>query len=159
MSSDAIVMLKDEHKEVKALFKRFDELKESPGRALEQVVEQVFRELVIHTKIEEEIFYPLAKRTLEEDNLIYEANEEHHVVDLLMEEISSLSSSDEAYVAKFVVLKENVEHHIEEEESDLFPKVREALGRNELQEAGEKMMLKREELEADMPVKESSKSD
>jgi hemerythrin superfamily protein len=128
---DAIVMLKDDHKAVKALFRKLK------GHDL-SVVPKICEELTIHAEIEEQVFYP-AIRPLVEELDVNEAYEEHHVVKLLIGELEAMSAEDENYEAKAVVLMEMVEHHVEEEEGELFPEVREAMSRSDLQDLGMQM--------------------
>lgn len=150
MSNDAIVLLKEDHKEVKELFRRFEQIKDGGGSEVGDVVRDACRLLIVHTKVEEELFYPAARDAIDDGDLLDEANEEHHVADVLIEELSALDPDDDAYVAKFTVLTESVKHHIEEEEDELFPKVRDQLGRNDLQDLGEKMLKRKQELLEDM---------
>lgn len=128
---DAIVMLKADHKVVKGLFKKLK------GHDV-SVVPKICKELTVHAKLEETIFYP-AIRPLIEALDVNEAYEEHHVVKFLIGELESMTSKDDNYEAKAVVLMEMVEHHVEEEEGELFPDVRKSMGRNELKELGTRM--------------------
>jgi hemerythrin superfamily protein len=130
---DAIVMLRADHKQVEALFKKLekDDL---------TVVPDICAALTQHAYIEERVFYPAVRAEVEgELDDVLEAIEEHHVVKVLIEELENLSPSDEAYKAKATVLMELVRHHVEEEEQEMFPEVRSALGRTRLQEIGENM--------------------
>jgi hemerythrin-like domain-containing protein len=105
--------------------------------------------LKVHTKLEEEIFYPaMREKGGELADMIAEATEEHHVVDLLVAELEKLNSADEQYDAKFTVLMENVEHHVEEEEGQLFPKAGKAL-RGELDELGDEMSERKVQLKTE----------
>ncbi|MFQ6171614.1 hemerythrin domain-containing protein [Oryzobacter sp. R7] len=136
MSQDAIVMLKADHKEVRALFREFQKSSTTPARK-EQIVRKVIELLTVHTYIENEVMYPRVRALvpdLEED--VLESYEEHHVADVLVMELDAMDRDDERFEAKATVLIENVTHHIEEEEQEWFPKVREALGRTTLQEIG-----------------------
>ena len=136
MSQDAIVMLKEDHKEVRALFREFQKSSTTPARK-EQIVRKVIELLTVHTYIENEVMYPRVRALvpdLEDD--VLESYEEHHVADVLVMELDAMDRDDERFEAKATVLIENVTHHIEEEEQEWFPKVREALGRATLQEIG-----------------------
>ena len=136
MSQDAIVMLKADHKEVRALFREFQKSSTTPARK-EQIVRKVIELLTVHTYIENEVMYPRVRALvpdLEDD--VLESYEEHHVADVLVMELDAMDRDDERFEAKATVLIENVTHHIEEEEQEWFPKVREALGRATLQEIG-----------------------
>ncbi len=130
---DAIVMLRDDHAAVEKLFKKL----ESGDLG---VVPRICDELETHAEIEEEVFYPSVRAEVQDqDDEVLEAVEEHHVVKLLIAELRELDASDETYKAKATVLMENVRHHIEEEEGEMFPAVRSALGRKRLQEIGDLM--------------------
>jgi hemerythrin superfamily protein len=141
MSNDAIVILKDDHARIRALFKKFQS--SSPGAHVTRgdLVNQIIQELTVHTYVENEVMYPQVRELvpdLEQD--VLESYEEHHVADLLCVELMALKPTDEHFQAKTTVLIENVTHHIEEEEQDWFPKVRSALGRKQLSEIGEQML-------------------
>jgi len=141
VSTDAIVILKDDHKRIKALFKEFQNAGENATKRKGTLVNKIIEELTVHTYIENEGMYPEVRRLvpdLEQD--VLESYEEHHVADILCMELSAMSPDDEHFVAKTTVLIENVTHHIEEEESEWFPKVREALGRKQLSEIGAGMI-------------------
>jgi hemerythrin superfamily protein len=151
MSTDAIVLLKQDHKEIKKLFKAFQDA-DSPKRQGE-LVEKIIEELTVHTYIENECMYPETRQLLPDlEDDVLESYEEHHVADVLCIELASMSPADERFEAKTTVLIENVTHHIEEEEEEWFPKVREGLGRKKLQEIGERML----ELKEKAPRKPSS---
>lgn len=139
MSTDAIVLLKADHKEVKKVFRDFERAGEDE-RAKGQLVKQMIELLTVHTYLENEVMYPEVRKLmpdLEDD--VLESYEEHHVADVLCMELYSMKPSDERFDAKTTVLIENVRHHIEEEEQEWFPKVREGLGRKQLAELGERM--------------------
>ncbi len=145
MSTDAIVLLKEDHKEVRQLFKAFQEAGENATGRKRKLVGQIIEALTVHTYIENEVMYPEVRGLvpdLEDD--ILESYEEHHVVDVLCAELVGMEPDHERYDAKVTVLMENVTHHIEEEEREWFPKVREALGRKQLQEMGARMLKARE---------------
>jgi hemerythrin superfamily protein len=139
---DALELLKTDHDAVRDLFDRFKEAKEAEDTArMEQMQRTIFSELEIHTSIEEEVFYPEAEEVGgEAEELVKEGVEEHHVVDVLMSEIRGLQPDDDAWVAKMTVLIENVEHHAEEEEEELFPQLRKVFGAERLQRMGEKLV-------------------
>jgi hemerythrin-like domain-containing protein len=142
VSTDAIVFLKDEHKQVKKVFREFRAAKEAErqGRLVRQMIEL----LTVHTYLENEIMYPEVRKALPDvEDDILESYEEHHVADVLCLELWGMDPRHEHFVAKTTVLIENVEHHIEEEEDEWFPKVREGLGRKELQDLGQRMIDKR----------------
>lgn len=140
MSTDALVILRDDHREVRALFKEFQKRSTTDARR-GQVVRKVIELLTMHTYIENEVMYPEVRTLLpdlEED--ILESYEEHHVADVLTMELYRMDEQDERFKAKTMVLIESVTHHMDEEEKEWFPKVREGLGRKKLQELGEQLL-------------------
>jgi hemerythrin superfamily protein len=142
MSTDAIVMLKADHKEVKKVFREFEKADNEKTKG--QLVKQIIELLTVHTYLENEIMYPEVRRLLPDlEDDVLESYEEHHVADVLCTELYAMQPSDERFDAKTTVLMENVLHHIEEEEQEWFPKVREGLGRKQLSELGERMAEKR----------------
>jgi len=145
MSTDAIVMLREDHKEIRRLFREVKALGPDATESKAKLVEQILEALTIHTYIENEVMYPRMRELVPDvDSEILESYEEHHVADVLGSELAMMAPDAEHFDAKLSVLIENVEHHIEEEESNWFPTVREALGRNTLQEIGEKLLEARE---------------
>jgi len=148
---DAITLLKDDHKKVKEMFREFEAAGDRAYKTKQRIAEQVFMELEVHSKIEEEIFYPAVREKAgkEGKELVAEGFEEHHVVDVLIGELKALDPEAEEYDAKFKVLTENVEHHIEEEEQEMMPEAKEALG-DALAELGERMLRRKEELMAQL---------
>ncbi|MGN9810255.1 hemerythrin domain-containing protein [Micromonospora sp. BQ11] len=141
MSTDAIVLLKEDHKEMRRLFREFQKAEEGPAARRQELVTQILEALTVHTYLENEVMYPEVRKLLPDlEDDILESYEEHHVVDVLCAELATMDASDERFNAKTTVLIENVEHHVEEEEQEWFPKVREALGRNQLQEIGQRMI-------------------
>ena len=136
MSQDAIVMLKADHKEVRALFREFQKSTTTDARK-GKLVEQIIELLTVHTYIENEVMYPRVRELLPDlEDDVLESYEEHHVADVLVMELVPMGPGDERFEAKATVLIENVTHHIEEEEQDWFPKVREGLTRTQLREIG-----------------------
>ncbi len=133
---DAIVLLRKDHSEAKKLFTRFE-------KGDTDVVPDICDALERHAALEETYFYPAVRQALEESgaelDVILESVEEHHVVHVLIGELRGMAPEDETYRAKATVLVENTRHHIEEEEGELFPQVREVLGRKTLQELGATM--------------------
>ncbi|GAC85845.1 hypothetical protein GP2_043_00300 [Gordonia paraffinivorans NBRC 108238] len=145
MSTDAIVILKDEHKEIRKLFRDFRSAGDNAVKTKGKIVDKIIEALTVHTYIENEVMYPEIRRRVPElEDDILESYEEHHVADVLVVELAGMSPDAERFDAKTTVLIENVEHHIEEEEDEWFPKVREALGRKELREIDEEMLARRE---------------
>ena len=141
MSNDAIVLLKDDHQQIRKVFKDFEAAGDNAEKRKGQLVDKMIELLTQHTYIENEVMYPRVRELLPElEDDVLESYEEHHVADLLVVELSSMKPSDERFDAKTTVLIENVTHHMDEEEQDWFPKVREGLGRKALQEIGEEML-------------------
>lgn len=134
---DAIQLLKADHDEVRGLFEQFRQAQEAEDMdRMKELQKQIFSELETHTRIEEDIFYPAVREADEElGDTVAEGVQEHHVVKVLMREIESVSG-EETYIAKMKVLMENVEHHADEEESEMFPEVREQMDEPRLQELG-----------------------
>ena len=140
MSTDAIVILRDDHKEVRALFREFEKASTTPARK-GAIVKKVIELLTVHTYIENEVMYPEVRRLLPElEDDVLESYEEHHVADVLVMELAALKPGDERFEAKTTVLIESVRHHMDEEEQDWFPKVRDGLGRNQLQDLGARLL-------------------
>jgi hemerythrin-like domain-containing protein len=140
MSSDAIVMLKNDHKEILRAFRDFEAAGDAAVKTKGKLVDKIIELLTVHTYIENEVMYPRVRELvpdLEED--VLESYEEHHVADVLVMELAAMKPDDERFTAKTTVLIENVRHHIEEEQDEWFPQVREALGRKTLQEIGAEM--------------------
>jgi len=144
MSTDAIVLLKDEHKLIRKAFRDFEKAGENAHAAKGKAVKRIIELLTVHTYIENEVMYPRVRELLPEvEDDVLESYEEHHVADVLVMELAMMKPDDERFTAKTTVLIENVEHHIEEEEEEWFPKVRSGLGRKTLQEIGEEMVQAR----------------
>ena len=125
---DALELLTADHNRVRGLFARFQAAEGKNDAQAAKLAAMIFQELEIHTKIEEEIFYPMITKLNDEiHELVTEGLEEHHVCDELMAEARGLTPSDEHWAAKIKVLIENVEHHAGEEEEEMFPMVRKAM--------------------------------
>ncbi|HEX2774096.1 MAG TPA: hemerythrin domain-containing protein [Micromonosporaceae bacterium] len=141
MSTDAIVLLREDHKEIRRLFNEFQQADEDAEARKGKLVDQILEALTVHTYLENECMYPEVRKLLPDlEDDVLESYEEHHVADVLCLELATMKPSDERFDAKVTVLIENVTHHIEEEEQEWFPKVREGLGRNQLQEIGARMI-------------------
>jgi hemerythrin superfamily protein len=140
MTTDAIVLLRDDHKAIRKLFREFEKAGEDATQTKGKVVEKIIEALTVHTYLENECMYPEVRKLVPElEDDILESYEEHHVADVLVTELSMMKPDDEHFTAKTTVLIENVDHHIDEEEDEWFPKVRESLGRKQLQEIGARM--------------------
>lgn len=135
---DAFSLLKADHQKVAALF---EQLESAGGQSKLRVFEQIKTELELHTQIEEKIFYPALEEPEETHDLTLEAYEEHDVVKKLLRELSRARTANEEWEAKAKVLQENVEHHVEEEENELFPKAEAALGDEEIERLGQRLEM------------------
>jgi hemerythrin superfamily protein len=138
---DAITLLKDDHKAVKRLFRQFEKASDGATNKRRELTDKIIEELSVHAAIEEQLFYPAARAAVPEAlDPVLESLEEHHIVKWVLSELEGLEPTAERFEAKVTVLIENVEHHAEEEEEELFPKVRAALGRKALSELGDAMV-------------------
>ena len=124
----AIKLLTEDHANVKKLFKEFEKLAKKNGGGTEKrrLAEQICKELTVHAQLEEEIFYPAARDALDEDLLLNEATVEHESAKELIAQIQSMEASDPMFDATVIVLGEYVNHHVEEEENEIFPKAEKA---------------------------------
>ncbi|HEY8527044.1 MAG TPA: hemerythrin domain-containing protein [Acidimicrobiales bacterium] len=147
---DATILLTADHDRVRGLFAKFQAAHESDDvQTMQQVVGKITTELKVHTTIEEEIFYPEVRRGGDEiEELVAEGAEEHHVVDVLMDELPGLEPGGEEWTAKVQVMIENVEHHAEEEEKEMFPLVRQAFDTEARSQLAERLEARKAELGA-----------
>jgi hemerythrin-like domain-containing protein len=143
---DAMSLLKDDHQKVKKLLAELESTTERGVKTREELFTKVKEELVVHEAIEEEIFYPALKEHPKTKEIALEAYEEYHVVDTVMAEIEGVAYDDEKWGAKFKVMKENLEHHIEEEEGEMFKQARQVFDQDELAQLGESMKARKEDL-------------
>jgi hemerythrin superfamily protein len=143
---DAMSLLKDDHRKVKKLLAELESTTERGVKTREELFTKVKQELVVHEAIEEEIFYPALKEHPKTKDIALEAYEEHHVVDTVMAEIEGVAYDDEKWGAKFTVMKENLEHHIEEEEGEMFKQAKQVFDQDELTQLGESMKARKEDL-------------
>jgi hemerythrin-like domain-containing protein len=135
---DAITMLKDDHKKVEQLFKRFENAGDRAHIEKRNIVDRIIEELSVHAAVEEQLFYPVVRATVPgTEDVTLESLEEHNIVKWVLSDLDSMSPEDERFDAKVTVLIENVRHHVDEEESELFPKVRDELGRSALGDLGD----------------------
>ncbi|WP_174185068.1 hemerythrin domain-containing protein [Nocardia barduliensis] len=140
MTTDAIVLLREDHKVIRKLFREFEKAGENAVETKGKVVNKIIEALTVHTYLENECMYPEVRKLVPElEDDILESYEEHHVADVLVTELAMMKPDDEHFTAKATVLIESVDHHIDEEENDWFPKVRERLGRKQLQEIGARL--------------------
>jgi hemerythrin-like domain-containing protein len=149
--TDVLALLVEDHNKVKKLFDQFEKMKkedEQDDEAKQMIVETACAELTIHAQVEEEIFYPAMRESLDDADLLDEAEVEHASAKQLISELSAMQPGDELYDAKFTVLGEYVKHHIEEEEKELFPKAKKEKAALEglAEEISQRKMELREEL-------------
>ena len=139
MAMKATDLLKKQHRSVEKLFKKVENTEDARGPR--QLMEQIATELKLHTKIEEEIFYPAVREmgTSKAEEMVDEAFEEHHVVDLVLAELPKIDPEDDRFEAKMTVLSELIEHHVEEEEDEMFPMAEKKLGSERMKELAQQM--------------------
>ncbi|HVQ37663.1 MAG TPA: hemerythrin domain-containing protein [Pyrinomonadaceae bacterium] len=146
---NVFTLLKADHKKVAGILKKIDETTERAVKTREELFTQVKTELDVHTRIEETIFYPALKEAEETRDITMEAFEEHRLVKQLLQELDKEDKGAEEWTAKFTVLKENIEHHVEEEEDEMFKKARKVLSEEEAEALGTRMEeAKTEQLKA-----------
>ena len=141
---DAIALLKADHKSVKELFKQVEETSERAKAQLQRLGDQICAELTVHTQIEEEVFYPaVQERTQrghkEEKDMVLEAYEEHAAAKKVIEDVRATEPGDDSYKPKIKTLSELIDHHVKEEERELFPSVKELFDEDELIELGQRL--------------------
>lgn len=140
---NAIDLLTEDHKNVRKMFKDFEKMHEDASpQEKQELVEQICAELTLHTMVEEEIFYPAAREAIDDDDMMNEAEVEHASAKDLIEQLQSMDAGDPMYDAKVTVLGEYVEHHVKEEEKEMFPKVKKA--KLDLEALGEEIMQAKE---------------
>ena len=148
---NAITLLKSDHATVKKLLRELEGTTERGNKVRERLLSDIEREIKIHSQIEEELFYPTFKKAAEDtdaEDLFYEATEEHHVVDMVLPELKSTSTKAPEFAAKAKVLKELIEHHAQEEETQMFVKARRLLNDEQLRVLGEEMQARKKTLQA-----------
>ena len=145
--NDPIVLLETDHRRFEALLKQGEETAERGVKIRTSLLKTLTAELNVHEAIEEKILYPALEPHQEAREIVLEGYQEHHVADLLLNELHALARSDEQWGAKFKVLKESIEHHIQEEERQMFRIARAVLGRDELTDLGGRMKALKGELE------------
>jgi hypothetical protein len=146
---DAFELLKKDHEKVSGIFEKLEPTTERGVKTREELFAQLKQELEIHTQIEEQFLYPALKQAQETHDITLEAYEEHHVIKELLAELDALAKDDETWGAKLTVLKENVEHHVEEEEGEMFSGARDVLSSEQIEELGARMeAAKREQKKA-----------
>ncbi len=153
MPHNAIELLKADHEEVKQLLDELTSTSKQATKSRPELLEKIAKELRIHTKIEEEIFYPAFKHAggTKHNEINHEALEEHRAVEeIVLPDLESADPASDEFTARANVLKEMVEHHAEEEEEEMFAMAKKSLSTKELEDLGEKMMARKEELQAQM---------
>ena len=141
---NAITLLEADHRKVKKLLNELESTTERGVKTRSELFATIKGELTLHEIVEEEIFYPELKAHPKAEDIVLEGLEEHHVVDLLMGELEALDVSDETWGAKATVMKENIEHHIEEEEGEMFPQARQVFDSAELDDLGSRMEARKQ---------------
>jgi hemerythrin-like domain-containing protein len=149
---DAITLLKADHDKVKGLLAQLERTTERGIKTRSELFATIKDELTVHEIIEEEIFYPELRAHPKAKDMVLEGFEEHHVVDVLIGELGVLDVGDESWGAKALVMKENVEHHIEEEEGEMFRTARQVFDRTELAELGARMADRKVTARAELRV-------
>ncbi|MDI1309870.1 MAG: hemerythrin domain-containing protein [Methylotenera sp.] len=147
-NENAITLLEQDHQKVKKLFKEFEKLAKKDDDSKVDTANQICAELMVHAQIEEEIFYQEARKQINDDDLMNEAIVEHDSAKELIAQIQSLSPDDEMYDAKVTVLGEYINHHVEEEETEMFPKMRKT--KVDLDDLGMRLKMLKEELTAEL---------
>ncbi|WP_052664113.1 hemerythrin domain-containing protein [Nitriliruptor alkaliphilus] len=140
LGPDAIELLTSQHERIKELFSSLEARASRPSKAKLDDVRELVSTLVKHAEIEELVFYPAIREELDLDEDVDESLEEHHAAELLLAELEKLPADAPRYDAKVTVLRENVLHHIEEEETELFPRVRDTLAEERRRELGGAML-------------------
>ena len=141
---DAIAMLMADHKKVKSLFDQFKKMKDGSEEEKAAVVEQICAELTVHAELEEEIFYPAVREKIGDEDLMDEALVEHAGAKDLIAQLENMNPGDDLYDAKVTVLGEQIDHHVKEEEGEMFPKVKKA--KVDTTALGAEMASRKEEL-------------
>lgn len=146
-ATDAIDLLMTDHKKVKKLFKEYEKLEDGDSDQKMELVATICKELTIHTQIEEEIFYPAVREAIDDEDLVDEAVVEHAAAKQLISELHAMDADEDLYDAKVTVLSEEIEHHVEEEETEMFPKVKKA--KMDIATLGQKMQERKQALMQD----------
>ena len=145
---NAFQLLKEDHQKVSGIFQQLEPTTERAEKTRTELFAQLKQELDIHARIEETVFYPSIKRAAETREVVLEGFEEHHVIKMLLKELAAMQVDSEQWTAKLKVLKENVEHHVEEEEDNMFKGAREVLSKEQLENLGARMEAEKKEQKA-----------
>ena len=143
-AQNAIDLLKADHASVKKAFREFEKMDHHDTATLQELVSTVCNELKVHTVIEEEIFYPAVREAIDDEDLMNEAQVEHDSAKVLIQQLEGMKADDPLLAANFAVLAEQIEHHVKEEETEMFPEVKKR--KLDLDALGEKMMARKDEL-------------
>lgn len=156
--TDAITLLTQDHKAVQKIFKEFDKLKQNGGNDEEksELVTRACQELTVHAQIEEEIFYPAVRAAIEDEDLMDEAEVEHGTAKELIAQLESMEPGNDLYDARFTVLGEYINHHVKEEQDEMFPKARKA--KVDLKALGEELLTRKQELRAELGMEDPDES-
>ncbi|HET9757712.1 MAG TPA: hemerythrin domain-containing protein [Candidatus Limnocylindrales bacterium] len=149
---NALTLLENDHKKMRKLLEELESTTERGIRTREELYSTIKGELLVHEAIEEEIFYPALKEHPKAEDIVLEGYEEHHVVDVVMAELEGLPVDHESWGAKAKVMKENVEHHMEEEEGEMFKQARSVFDADELDELGERMAARKAQAQEEFSV-------
>jgi len=149
----AIEMLKEDHAKVQKAFKEFEKMDREDIATLQQMVQTVCEELKIHTTLEEEIFYPAVRDAIDDEDIMNEAAVEHETAKMLIDQLENMGPDDPNYTATFTVLGEYVQHHIKEEEGEMFPEAKKS--DLDMEELGQRMKQRKEELMGKMEQEEA----
>ena len=141
-------LLKADHRRVEKLLEQLDDTSEDDVERRRDLFRELTDEMQAHEIIEEEILYPALKSNPKAREVVLEGYEEHHVVDTIMSELDDVPFDDETWAAKFSVMKENIEHHIEEEEDEMFDQASEIFDEDELETLGQRMAERKKEVTA-----------
>src|SRR5687767_9388554 len=157
-SSDATALLKADHDKVKKMFKEFERLhEEESDDEAEQLAKQICAELTVHATVEEEIFYPEVRAAIDDEDLLDEAEVEHATAKDLIAQIEGMSASDDKFAAKVMVLGEYINHHVKEEQDEMFPKAKKA--DIDMAALGEQILARKQELMAEMGMEQDDEGE
>ena len=152
-AQDAFALLKADHKTVKTLFRSFEDLKEDgDDEEKAALVQQICDELTVHAQVEEEVFYPAVRAAIEDSDILDEAEVEHATAKELIAQLNEMEPADELYDAKVTVLSEYIDHHVKEEEGEMFPKAHKS--NLDAEALGRELMQRKQELKAEMGMDE-----
>lgn len=151
MPQNAIDLLKEDHVKVKDLLEQLVDTTDRAQKKRQELLQKIERELMVHTKIEEEIFYPAFKETngKEHKEMYYEAMEEHRAVEkLILPDLKKTDPTSAQFAGRAKLLQEMIQHHVKDEEEEMFPEAEKSMSSEELEELGQKMMERKKKLQA-----------